>query len=86
MPRFNHDVAALATFFLSFISPALAAKHTTQMSGCEEARDRLQVRLEIAQKTQEQRDAQLADVVVRYGRLEIELKALKQKLAKMEEK
>jgi hypothetical protein len=36
----------------------------------------------MAQKLQETRELQLADVVVRYARLEAEVKALKEKLAK----
>jgi hypothetical protein len=70
-------------FLISLSRPVISAD-TTQLSGCEEARDRLQVRLEMAQKLQETREAQLADVVVRYARMEVELRTLKDKLAKLE--
>jgi hypothetical protein len=73
----------LVLFFLLLPARGIAAD-TTQLSGCEDTRDRLQIRLEMAQKLQEIREAQLADVVVRYARMEAELKALKEKLAKLE--
>lgn len=46
---------------------------------CEAQRDRVQIRLEMARETLERREAQLADLVVRYGQLEAELKALRTK-------
>ena len=47
---------------------------------CEAVRDRATVRLEMAQQTLAQRETQLADLVVRYGELEAEIKALKAKI------
>lgn len=44
---------------------------------CEAQRDRVQVRLDMVRETLERREAQLADLAVRYAQLENEIKALK---------
>lgn len=71
----NRGFLPLAFFLVIGSAGALNSAEPT----CEAQRDRVQVRLEMAQGTLTQRETQLADLVVRFSQLEAELKTLKAK-------